>query len=417
MNFFKPMQKKLLLEVLLNLVVMTATFLMMALAIEGGMQVCRHFSGASPDEKLYDYDAVLGWKTKPNLSIELLREGRKILMVTNSKGFRGPEIPYEKSPGTERILILGKSFAQSVQVRFEELFSERLKSDLREQFPGSVEILNTGTAGHSTDQVLLFFRSEGVRYSPDLTILMFHDNDIWFNNQDHFFDKPKPHFIESGGELVLTGTPVPKFLPQIPTAATAVKSPGFFKAIKNELESYSLFYQWIRAKVRANPVLFRLSIRLGLSGKDGAKVPDDFRAWKRHRDPDIDQAWKITEKLLLEIRRQAEAAGSRFVIFYVPSRPAIIPEHWYATRMQYGLNDRDWNVNQITEELQKFCQVNQIDLIEPTGDFIRAAKEEFKTKPLYYAMDSHWTPEGHQVAANTMSRWVLKNFMSRKATA
>ena len=407
------MKKNQILEPLLNLAVMLAALLVVALEVEGAMRAHHFFRKDPPEERLYDYDALLGWKTRPNLRIELVREGRKIPILTNSKGFRGPEISYQRTPGARRILILGKSFAQSVQVRFEELFSERLKKALGEKSPEPLEMLNTGTAGHSTDQVLLFFRSEGVRYSPDLTILMFHDNDIWYNGEDHFFDKPKPRFIESVGGLVLVGAPPPGAAPASP-APTQTKSPGFFKSVKNNLESYSLFYQWVRARVRANPILFRLSIRLGLSGKNLVDIPDDFRAWKRRRDPDMDQAWKITEKLILEIRREAEAAGSRFVIFYVPSRPAIVPEHWAATRMRYGLNDRDWNVNQISQDLQKFCETNRLDLIDPTLDFIRAAKDEFKTKPLYYAMDSHWTPQGHQVAAESMAQWVLKSSLLQK---
>ena len=408
--------KKQLSGIVLNVFLMAVTFMLFAGLIEGGLRIGRIFSGTSAEEKLYDYDPLLGWKTKPNLNTALVREGRKILLTTNSKGFRGPEITYVPASDERRVLIVGKSFAQAVQVRFEELFSEQLKGFLADKLAESVKVINTGTAGHSTDQQLLLFREEGVRYSPDLTIAMFHDNDVWYNNQDYFFDKAKPRFELSGGQLVLTSTPVSKNPPKQVRTEFERSSPGLISGAKAWLTSYSLFYQWIRERVRGNPLLFQLSVRWGLSGKNLSGIPDDFRVWKRHRDPDIDEAWKLTEKLLLQLKQEAEKAGSDFVVFYVPSRGAIVPSQWMATLVRYGLADTQWNVNQVAEDLRALCQKNKIALIEPTREFVAAANSPSgsQQKLLYYVMDSHWTPEGHRVAAQVMAQWILAHPFRQK---
>ncbi len=400
----------------LNLVLTAGTFFVLATLIEGGMQVSRGFFRPPAEEKLYDYDPLLGWKTKPNLNTTVIREGRRIPLATNSKGLRGPEIPYTPLPGERRVLIVGKSFAQAVGVRFEELFSEQLKVLLAREIAGPVQVINTGTAGHSTDQQLLLFREEGIRYLPDLTIVMFHDNDVWYNNQDYFFDKAKPRFRKSGGRLVLTGTPVTQEPPAQPRTEMERPSTGLVQGVKSWLTSHSLFYGWIRERVRGNPLLFKLSIRLGMSGKNLSGIPDDFRAWKRLRDPDIDEAWKLTEKLLLELKTEAEGAGSDLIVFYVPSRGAIVPSQWMATLVRYGLREDEWNVNQIAQDLKAVCEKNRIPLIEPTQKFIEAARGVAGSGPklLYYVMDSHWTPEGHRVAAQVMAQRILAHPLRQK---
>jgi hypothetical protein len=48
----------------------------------------------------------------------------------NSKGLRGPEIPYVKPTGTYRVLVLGDSFTFALQVAEEETFVARLAEQL-----------------------------------------------------------------------------------------------------------------------------------------------------------------------------------------------------------------------------------------------------------------------------------------------
>src|SRR3954447_8958531 len=55
----------------------------------------------------------------------------------NSAGLRGPEIPYEKPPGTYRVLVLGDSFTFGAQVEEDQTFVARLGDRLRRQSAGS----------------------------------------------------------------------------------------------------------------------------------------------------------------------------------------------------------------------------------------------------------------------------------------
>ena len=83
-----------------------------------------------------------------------------------------------------------------------------------------MEVINAGTGGYSTDQELLWFTTEGIKYRPDLTVLLVCYNDVLFNAVDRYWRGYKPLFRIDGDTLKLTNVPVPPPLPaaQQPTS-------------------------------------------------------------------------------------------------------------------------------------------------------------------------------------------------------
>lgn len=67
----------------------------------------------------------------------------------NRYGFRGPEIPQQKSPGTCRIVVVGGSAAFDLWKRDGETWGDRLEGRLARALPCRVEVMNTGTLGLS----------------------------------------------------------------------------------------------------------------------------------------------------------------------------------------------------------------------------------------------------------------------------
>lgn len=135
----------------------------------------RILSPPEHNQLFMEYDSLLGWGKKPNVVGEHITSEYSITEIMNSKGIRGPEYSYKKADDEYRILILGDSFAEGYSVEFNQLFSEVLKTKLNNDSRSDVyfEIINAGTGGYSTDQELLFFQTEGKKYNPDLTILMY----------------------------------------------------------------------------------------------------------------------------------------------------------------------------------------------------------------------------------------------------
>ena len=80
----------------------------------------------------------------------------------NALGFRGPEFAVPKPEGTFRILALGDSFTEGLQVEEEDLFTTRIERALRGTTP-RVEVLNLGVSGMGTDDELELLRLFGPR--------------------------------------------------------------------------------------------------------------------------------------------------------------------------------------------------------------------------------------------------------------
>src|SRR4030095_7434589 len=149
------------------------------------------------------YDPSRGWRPKPNLR-DVRVFGNKILN-TNSIGLRGKkDFSFHKEKGKLRILLLGDSFTFGDEVSDGETYSYYLQ-----QLLPNTEIINMGVHGYGQDQMLILLKEVGVKYEPDIVILGFLPLDMP-RNVLGFRDFAKPRFVLEGGELKLTGVPVPR---------------------------------------------------------------------------------------------------------------------------------------------------------------------------------------------------------------
>ncbi|MEK6871332.1 MAG: SGNH/GDSL hydrolase family protein [Nanoarchaeota archaeon] len=97
------------------------------------------------------------------------------------------EIPYEK--GTKkRVLVLGDSFAYGFGVNDSDTFAVRLQENLGENY----EVIPLAASGFGTGQELLQLKHEGLKYNPDIVMLLFFQNDISNTQQidQAYADKP-----------------------------------------------------------------------------------------------------------------------------------------------------------------------------------------------------------------------------------
>ena len=66
--------------------------------------------------ELYQWDELLGWAKKPNVTRTNLTEEFKAVEKVNAMGIRGPDYTFLKGPNVYRILILGDSYAEGYTV-------------------------------------------------------------------------------------------------------------------------------------------------------------------------------------------------------------------------------------------------------------------------------------------------------------
>ena len=119
-----------------------------------------------------------------------------VRFAINAQGLRAErDFPYEKPPGTKRILCLGDSFTVGYEVSFEDCYASVMEKDLLAA-GRKVEVLNAGVSGFSTAEECLYLERELHKYSPDVVVVGFFKNDYADNLRTGLFEL-------RGEELVL----------------------------------------------------------------------------------------------------------------------------------------------------------------------------------------------------------------------
>ena len=118
---------------------------------------------------LTERDLSLRWRFSPT-------DGR------NSLGLKNRELGPKKT-GTYRILFLGDSLIWTGDTSSGQLYTEVLEHRLNSRFSDRsnfFEIINAGIPGYTTYQELEFLRIYGIDMEPDLVILGFVFNDLYY---------------------------------------------------------------------------------------------------------------------------------------------------------------------------------------------------------------------------------------------
>ncbi|MBN2209364.1 MAG: SGNH/GDSL hydrolase family protein [Candidatus Coatesbacteria bacterium] len=372
------------------------------------------------EESFYRHDPLLGWCKVPGQSGWIFHDEFQVLEEVNSRGIRGPEYPYEKPANEFRILILGDSFSEGYTVGFEKLFSERLKDSLNRRCDGrSYQVINAGTRAFSTDQELLFFESEGRKYSPDIVVLMFCENDVWFNTQLKYLHYYKPLFRLKDGGLELANVPVPQ--PDISWMLggkrkvrlgdwLASKSRVYASAIRL-LERISWF-EPRQEMGMAERIWDRQLEPLQEELRYGVPIPNEFGVWQRKSPPSVRYAWKLTEVLLGRLRDRVKEGGAELIVFHIPTRENIYPSYWKAAKSFYGIREPDWDVERVAKDLAAVCRRQSIRFVSPTETFKEeAAKLEESGQRLYNTLEAHWNENGHELVGRILSKYIEESLL------
>ena len=326
------------------------------------------------------YDSLLGWSLVPDTSATIREAEFTASERINALGLRGPEVPASKPPGEIRVLLLGDSFTEGYTVDQGQTLDRVLEGALGEL---PARVINAGTRGWSTDQELLYFKSNAAELAPDVTVLLFFINDVCMNARDRYWRGSKPRYALKGDSLVLGNVPVPP---------PAEGRPG--GGVGDALRRTALYQTLARAADR-------LERRLA-----PPPVPRERAPWLLSDDahPCLAEGWELTARLLVELRREAETVGSRLIVFWVPTREAVYPESWEHTRRAYATDPDSLSPTADAERLGEICSSKGLDCLIPLEAFRDAARSS--DQPLYYVQDPHWAPAGHALAGRLLAKAV-----------
>lgn len=304
-------------------------------------------------------------------------------------GLRDPRTSYEKPPDTFRIVLLGDSFVEGVQVNEQETVAQQLEAILNDGSPRRVEVINAGVAAYGTAQELLFFEQEVQRYQPDVVVLFFFAwNDV--KNNSHRLEIPernlrlalKPYFeLDRQGQLNLIPGPPPA---PVPPAIQLMRAHSWL---------YNIFEGTIFAQL--GPQFVRQDIEVvggAITPTRGLYTVNQGEEWER--------AWRLTTALLARLRDRSAEHGAPLLIASVPGWEVDL-DWWHRmmTRERSSTKglDPDFPMQRLGAAAEE-VGVPFLDLLPG----MRQATEDGQG-PLYYPKDGHWNAAGHAFAARALA--------------
>jgi hypothetical protein len=378
-------------------------------SLEAAFRLAGPFLPGNYDTGAYlSRDARFGHYHPASYSGWIKRDEYTVQVTTNAERQRGPSVPFERTPGTFRILVLGDSFVEAVQVAERERFTSRLQELLNASGgPTRYEVVDGGCGGWGQVQELLYLQQEGARYQPDLVLLAFFTgNDVANNNYELELEGNvnaalKPYFERrpNGDLALLSPEPPPPSLAERVGAALRERSALYNVVETGVLQKLSLDDLW--ASWRDLDAQVELTIR-------------ESEVFATSLDPRWRAAWAMTDTLVGKISAEAASQHARFGLMIVPTRAQVLPEAWKAlTGSPEGKEGKDGKDKAFDPMLPNTMLAgiagrSSTPLLNLTPTF-RDASRGKGAAPLYYARDQHWTAAGHELAARTMADWLKRS--------
>ena len=312
----------------------------------------------------------------PNMTQFSSRFGHKI--VTNSAGMRDHEHELTKPPGVFRILVLGDSFMEANQVKFEDAFASVLEQRLKEGARRPVEVINAGVSGWGTDDELTYFTRRGIKYRPDLILVaMTLHNDVSDNLREEY------HEFRNGR------------IEQRPVTLMSWGSFAILK-VKEWMASHSHIYQVVLRAKRANWVSTEAQNLESHVGSLLRRVPSDR----------IRAGWEMTRQLLQKMSQAADTINAPVVVMLLPLSVQVYPETAKDFLASSGLKQTDIDLFKPQEMMKAIGEDIGVSIID-LFPVLRDTKAKCNCA-LFVQGDGHWNKLGHQIAAEETARDLMR---------
>jgi hypothetical protein len=348
-------------------------------------------------------DPVLGWRRPGGATFTLVRDGRPREIRTNSEGFRDIERRRAKPPDSTRIVVLGDSFVEAVEVDSQATFPRLLEQRLTEgSCTRRFEVLNFGMRGYGTAQEYLLLEHRVLPYQPDIVVLAFFvGNDVYDNGLQYsmrYRPRPGPFFRLDP----VTGR-LSRVDPPAEEVVSAVLGHGLVERtlarIPRFLWGHVQLYGMVVSRLQRLPRVGDAIRAGGLGGPMSPHEGDIFSA-KENSKPELADAWRVTEAVLSAINGLVRANGSTLLVVLIP-HPVQFPPYLrlYRERLdhQLVLEDPDRPSRMLREMLGRL-QISYMDLLP----FFRTRLAGVSAPDLFRVQDGHFTERGHALVAELL---------------
>ena len=347
-------------------------------------------------------DALLGTVHVPGQTGWWTQEENefRVPVHINSQGLRDVEHSVAKAPGVFRLLLLGDSYIEALQVPLDQTIGRQLEQRLNASGGAQrYEVISMGVSGYGTASQYLYYREQGRNYRPDLVLLALYPGNDVRNNSPTLEPTLRPEYDDTGA---------------LRRVSAKVRRGSRRRGLLQEVLAWSQAYQYMRKMVLTrNPAAARLLIGGGLMRADALRhvpmhdgVPVDYWVYAATPSPEWEAAWAHTWRLLTDLRDAVKADGGQFAILMVTARDHIYPDSWEQVLAAHPrMAELRWDLGGPEARSLAWCQQSAVPCLPLTPVF--AARRESGER-LHFTYDGHWTVAGHALAAEAAAGFLEK---------
>jgi len=342
---------------------------------EAGLRRWGSSEAAPAFQGLFTGDPVIGYRLQPGARTRFTTTEFDTEIAVNEAGVRDDEEIGPKLPGERRILVLGDSLVLSVQVPFDQTFTEELERRLNEAAsPGAGvthRVINAGVQGYGPVEELLLFRRLVTGIQPDLVLICV--------------------FVGNDAEEALASEV--KLATNRPTLDVLRES----------------VITRLRRLVRRSMVLQVLRLRV-------VTATDRFRSTAGPPEPPhqayaaspalrIARGMALTRDLFRQLSTEAGAAGARTAFILMPARFQIDDEDFGRLRDIVAAAGGDLRRDAATERFA--AALSTLDV--PQLDLLPALRAAAPGTDLFFTENVHLTRDGHRVVGQALARFIQEH--------
>ena len=345
-----------------NIILFLCSVIAAVLLLEGLFRLVPTWFMDYRSNLVYIPDEAAGIRLKPGQSVSAASMCYKISpVVVNSAGFRDRE-PVK---GRYDIAVLGDSYMEAAQIP-EGLYLSRLLEKIM-----GVNVLSGAISGYGTIHEYYCYREYMAAHRPRVVLLFFSGNDIEDNGCKTSMMKGVlcAETVKDGGIVIS------------PSNGRLIQ---FKEWIRTTCKScYGVAKLWITLKTTFAEYWSRSAKPAGPGPAPSAVTPAPAPP---SRPAGVSEGWVITEHFLLKLKDEVSRNGGTLVVLPV--------------------SGQDPNT---VGRLVEVCRNHGIPFI-PLHGVLAQYQKEFKLPPPYflYRCDAHWNPLAHFLAANEVSRTLVK---------
>jgi lysophospholipase L1-like esterase len=324
----------------------------------------------------------------------------------NREGFRDRERSVVKPQGVFRVLVLGDSFVEALQVPLDDAFPAVLEDALRRRTGSdAIEVVAMGQSGFGTASELMRWREFGAAYDADLVILAFYaGNDVRDDSRPLSGDAPAFYFtLDARGALQLDRSRM--------EALERSRARGGAGAWLLEHSRLAGLVSDRLDLLRLGRRAARDARRAAVSGAGGglaAAIPERDERNVYLADPSVawEEAWRVTDALIGRLAEEVAAHGARLALVSVGT-PEQVEDDLGRTMLQALPAGAD--LERPDRRLGAICDAREIPCLF-LAPHLRAVEASAGTRLYGFGArrGGHWNAAGHRAAAQAIEAFLLE---------